>query len=64
METIDCALIIYDWTGSPSRIGIHLPRIDDLSDQLGGVRVFSKLDLMSGYCQVKLKESDIPKTAY
>jgi hypothetical protein len=41
-----------------------LPRIDDLFDQLQGERVFSKIDLQSGYHQLKIKPSDIPKTAF
>ena len=41
-----------------------LPRIDDLFDPLRGVWVYSKIDLHAGYHQLKVKESDIPKTAF
>ena len=41
-----------------------LPRIDDLFDQLRGVRVYSKIDLLTGYHQLRFRETDIPKTAF
>jgi hypothetical protein len=41
-----------------------LPRIDVLFDQLVGAKVFSKIDLRSGCYQIKIRASDVPKTAF
>ena len=41
-----------------------LPRIDNLFNQLRGARVYSKIDLRTGYHQLRVREIDIPKTAF
>ena len=50
------------------RVTIHnqypLPRIDEFFDQLQGSRVYSKIDLRSGYHQLRVQEGDVPKTAF
>ena len=40
------------------------PRIDDLFDQLRGARVYSKIDLRTGYHRLRVRETDIPKTTF
>ena len=41
-----------------------MPRIDDLFDQVKGARVFSKIDLKSGYHQLRIQETDMHKTTF
>ena len=41
-----------------------LPRIDLLFDQLAGAKVFSKIDLRSVYHQIKIRQEDVPRTAF
>ena len=41
-----------------------LPRIEELMDRIAGAKYFSKIDLYSGYHQIRIKEEDVPKTAF
>jgi hypothetical protein len=59
-----CVLIIDHLMRLQSKNKYPLPRIDDLFNQLRGACVFSKIDLRYGYHQLKIRNSDIPKTAF
>nr|GFA34799.1 putative reverse transcriptase domain-containing protein [Tanacetum cinerariifolium] len=48
----------------PMKNRYPLPRIDDLFDQLQGSSIYSKIDLRSGYHQLRVREADIPKAAF
>ena len=57
--------IDYHWLNKKTiRNRYPLPLPEEMMDRLGGARVFSKIDLKSGYWQVPIREEDIPKTAF
>lgn len=58
--------LVCDWrplNKITTKVQACMPSIDDLFDTVRGAKYFSKLDLMSGYHQVRIKEEDVPKTA-
>ena len=60
-------LILHNLSGAHqllSRIGTLLSRIDELFDQLRGARVYSKIDLRTGYHKLRVRKADIPKTMF
>ena len=41
-----------------------IPRIDELLDRLNGSKIFTKIDLKSGYYQIQIKDQDVPKAGF
>ncbi|GJX97904.1 putative reverse transcriptase domain-containing protein [Tanacetum coccineum] len=62
--TVGSSDVVYKEKGWILSDVYSLPRIDDLFDQLQGSSVYSKIDLRSGYHQLRIKEEDIPITTF
>ena len=64
MAPYGCALIIGKINKVTVKNKYPLPRIEDLFDRLKRAGVFSKIDLRSGYYQLRVKDVDVPKTTF
>ena len=63
-KTLRLCIDYRQWNRVMIRNRYPLPRIDDLFDQSRGARVYSKIDLRTGHHQLKVRETDIPKTTF
>ena len=63
-KTLRLCIDYRQWNRVMIRNRYPLPRIDDLFDQSRGARVYCKIDLRTGQHQLKVSETDIPKTAF
>jgi hypothetical protein len=57
-------VVYWSLNGVTTKNKVLLPRIEDLFDQMKGASVFSRIDLRSGYHQLQIQDSDIPKTTF
>jgi Reverse transcriptase (RNA-dependent DNA polymerase) len=65
MAHCDCACVDYRALNSMTiRNSFALPRTDDMMDRLSKAKMFSKIDLVSAYGQMRVNPADIPKTAF
>ena len=60
-KTLRLCIDYRQWNRVTIKNRYPLPRIDDLFDQLRGARVYSKIDLRTGYHQLRVRDIDIPK---
>ena len=63
-KTLRLCIDYRQWNRVMIRNRYPLPRIDDLFDQSRGARVYSKINLRTGYHQLRVRDTDIPKTAF